>query len=213
MITTNSHTLRGVLLFFFLTFSVLIVRGQQTLVGVNTNKPTEDLHVKGTLRVGNLPVIGEKHYGTPALTATPSTVYSGKNALLVDKNGVLGKAIAQPRWTFYMPPILLPLDPTYAKPGEYVTASTLYQIDLYARYKEQFLLQETTSSVRSNNSSSLPLFEKELLNFFVVYYDAEVFENVAVSNEGMLTYRVKANCNPTERTFMNILFSVKPISD
>jgi len=43
----------------------------------------------------------------------------------------------------------------------------------------------------------------------VTYYDTNVFYDVQMSNEGVMTYRMRSGAQPTGRTFFNIVLEVK----
>ena len=45
--------------------------------------------------------------------------------------------------------------------------------------------------------------------YFVTYYDAAVFDQVAVTASGILSYRLKSDFVVSERTYMNIVLQVK----
>lgn len=183
-------------------------------VGVGTRLPTEMLHVDGTVRIGTLPLNGEKK--TYEGNYQPNTPFAERYVLVANKQGVLGRSRGLPQWVFYMPPILLPLCKETAAPGEYTdesnaTTDGLFVVDLYAHYQQQFGMTQTASQVRSNNSV-LPdgvVWSKEQLMFFVTYYDNSYFQDVTVSDEGVLRYRVKKNVDPSEQTYMNIVFRVR----
>ncbi|MGI9526366.1 MAG: hypothetical protein ACR2MS_04560 [Weeksellaceae bacterium] len=63
-------------------------------VGVNTNKPTEALHIEGTARIKELPLTGSANsiYTQPNGTAstTKNQPFNATKTLVVDQNGVLG---------------------------------------------------------------------------------------------------------------------------
>ncbi len=45
----------------------------------------------------------------------------------------------------------------------------------------------------------------EVIDYFVTYYDAAVFDQVAVTASGILSYRLKFDFVVSERTYMNIV--------
>ena len=45
----------------------------------------------------------------------------------------------------------------------------------------------------------------EVIDYFVTYYDAAVFDQVAVTASGILSYRLKSDFVVSERTYMNIV--------
>lgn len=84
-------------IFLLLLFIVpIFLLSQVGKVGVNSKSPTETLHVNGTLRIGNLPADGATNaISTTAaggLDATQSQTFTQSKMLVVDNNGVVGKA-------------------------------------------------------------------------------------------------------------------------
>ena len=81
-------------------------------VGVNTQNPTENLHVNGTLRVQKLPTdneagaIGTKADGSAS--ANFDQTFNAKYVVTADKNGVLGRAAGADPSFFYMPALFVP---------------------------------------------------------------------------------------------------------
>ena len=185
------------------------------------------MDVNGTLRVAVLPEDGQQLiFTTSDGKAAPdfNQRYTANRVVVADKNGVLGFAPSVPEGFFYMPPVLLPLSKfaldrdftdasIYKMIGiTYVTSGT-FSVDLYKLYKKQFQNPQQKSSATSN----LPVHEASNLNFFVIYYDSEVFSDVALTPAGVLTYTVRKQpvngvwkeIGPTEKTFMNVVFSLK----
>ena len=185
------------------------------------------MDVNGTLRVAVLPEDGQQLiFTTSDGKAAPdfNQRYTANRVVVADKNGVLGFAPSVPEGFFYMPPVLLPLSKfaldrdftdasIYKMIGISYTTSGTFSVDLYKLYKKQFQNPQQKSSATSN----LPVHEASNLNFFVIYYDSEVFSDVHVSPAGVLTYTVKKQIvngvwkeiGPTEKTFMNVVFSLK----
>ena len=215
--------LSGVALCFALTTQAQVNKK----VAVGTRNPTETLDVNGTLRVAVLPEDGQELiFTTSDGKAAPefNQRYTANRVVVADKNGVLGFAPSVPEGFFYMPPVLLPLSKfaldrdftdasIYKMIGiTYVTSGT-FSVDLYKLYKKQFQNPQQKSSATSN----LPVHEASNLNFFVIYYDSEVFSDVALTPAGVLTYTVRKQpvngvwkeIGPTEKTFMNVVFSLK----
>ncbi len=215
--------LSGVALCFALTTQAQVNKK----VAVGTRNPTETLDVNGTLRVAVLPEDGQQLiFTTSDGKAAPdfNQRYTANRVVVADKNGVLGFAPSVPEGFFYMPPVLLPLSKfaldrdftdasIYKMTGITYTTSGTFNVDLYKLYKKQFQNPQQKSSATSN----LPVHEASNLNFFVIYYDSEVFSDVHVSPAGVLTYTVKKQpvngvwkeIGPTEKTFMNVVFSLK----
>lgn len=183
---------------------------QSYLVGVNTRTPTENLHVNGTFRVGTLPTTGTTqvlYYSSN----TPSGTFTENMLLVADANGVLGRSAGAIEFFFYMPPIMLPLH-DYAASTDEKSVAGVFSIDLYQHYTKQFGMADATSSACSpsgtTSSGKLPVRPVGRLRFYVTYYDETVFENIQISDQGVLSYKVK-NATPTDRTFVNVIFGVK----
>lgn len=154
--------------------------------------------------------------------------------VVVDPTGVLKSVVsasleaeyALPKY-FYMPSVLVPVDESEiidlnatndATVDEYFSyaAEGTFTVNLYKMYKDQFsgLKANSVSSEGSNiidriNKPSLPILTDDKLIYHITWYDARVFEEVAVSATGVLTYKVKANAPITFGSFMNIVFEVR----
>lgn len=108
---------------------------------------------------------------------------------------------------FYMPSVLLPTD---ASDPSYNAATGSFVIDLYTNaYSKQFGLTDASSSTKSNGATTLPILQSNAFEYFVTYYDNTVFQNVSVSNTGVLTYKLPSVVNVSDKTFMNIIFKLK----
>ncbi|MCL1867864.1 MAG: hypothetical protein FWF72_02790 [Paludibacter sp.] len=111
---------------------------------------------------------------------------------------------------FYMPSIVLPTDPsTMPDATNYSYSGSTFTVNLYNIYKQQYGYTVAGSSARSLSSATLNSFDADKLNYFVIYYDNTVFQSVAVSAAGVLTYQLKSGYTVTEKTFMNIMFQEK----
>ncbi|WP_353126836.1 hypothetical protein, partial [Parapedobacter pyrenivorans] len=103
---------------------------------------------------------------------------------------------------FYMPSIIIP-----TAPDQLENPATFGTIDLYEQYQGQF------GTPRVSNPGAtipLPVLPRIELDYHVTWFDENVFENVNVSDLGILTYTVKTNADVTIGSFMNIVFAVKP---
>lgn len=111
---------------------------------------------------------------------------------------------------FYMPSIVLPTD---QNDPAYDTALSQFSVDLYSRYAAQFTFTSSlpagSNKVASSSEARLPVYESNELYYFVTYYDDTVFEEVKISSEGKLTYKLKTAFTYTDKTFMNVVFKVK----
>lgn len=198
------------LCFLTLTLIPAGLMAQNERVGVQTKTPTEQLDVKGTVRVEGLPKKGVKI--TTAVNgtydATKAQGFTPERVVVADANGVLGSMFAAWPLFFYMPSCVMPTDQTAA---EY--DGTEFKVDLYKLYKDQFTPSATPPAagtfalVASPSAGLLPIEQKNELGYFVTYYDDKVFKDVKVDDNGMLTYKLVASPAPvTENTFMNIVF-------
>lgn len=112
---------------------------------------------------------------------------------------------------FYMPSIVVP-----------TTVNTRHEVNLYQEYIKQYA-HENISNVYKDDKSIIPssdrpiassvgasplkTYRKNDLDYFVVYYDNNVFTNLSITEEGVLTYTVTAEGakNISAQTFMNIV--------
>lgn len=188
-------------------------------VGVNTKNPTENLHVNGTMRVHTLPLNNTAN----AISTKPdgslddsgnNQPFNAKYIVTADANGVLGRALGVEPLFFYMPAVCLPLkdedikDPYSAKVGSYT------EVYLYKVFAHQYGLTATPGlpTVVKSNASAEILHTTPTANqfdYFITYYDEAVFEDLSVTADGVLKYKVKAGVKPTAKTFMNIVFKKK----
>ncbi|SHF45303.1 hypothetical protein [Dysgonomonas macrotermitis] len=109
---------------------------------------------------------------------------------------------------FYMPSIVLPTD---INDGSYNAGTGTFTIDLYKAYSEQFGLASANASswVKSPSATALPVLANSAFEYLITYYDNTVFQNVAVTDAGVLTYKLPTTVAVSEKTFMNIIFKLK----
>jgi len=107
---------------------------------------------------------------------------------------------------FYMPAFLLPVD---TSDPAYNSGSQTFTINLHAEYAKQFGLTQPASSVKNPSATTLPVYANSELDYFITYFDSAVFSNVAVTNTGVMTYKLVSSPVFSEKTFMNIVFQVK----
>ena len=167
-------------------------------VGVQTKTPTEQLDVKGTVRVETLPKKGD------AITTGANGAYNNQSpftpnrVVIADANGVLGSKFAAWPLFFYMPSCIMPTDQTAAEYN-----GTEFSVDLYELYKNQFSIPATPAA----GAVTLVSSPSADLGYFVTYYDSKVCKDVKVDDNGVLTYKLVSNPAPvTEYTYMNIVF-------
>ncbi|MGJ1448008.1 beta strand repeat-containing protein, partial [Sphingobacterium spiritivorum] len=147
------------------------------------------------------------------LQNTAAAAYNGTNGISTDRvvvadaSGVLKQVKATMPKFFYMPSIIVPTaaDQFVAETG--VSGESFGTINLYDRYKKQF---GTPMAQNAAVTTALPVLPSGELDYYITWYDTNVFASVSVSNAGILTYTVKANADVTIGSFMNIVFAVKP---
>lgn len=199
----------------------LQAQSREDAVGVGVRVPTEDLHVKGGVRVQSLPKPGT---ASSVYTKTDGSLSAGgrdqafdaaaHRVLQADANGVIGNAMGGKPLFFHMPCIVLPLET--ASPY-YKAASGMFEINLYQRYAEQFTNPVGTPAVGSPaatravspSAGALPVEQPLDLEYYVTYYDSQVFTDVSIDNQGLLKYKVIPGAEATEYTFMDVIFKLK----
>ncbi|MHC5309656.1 beta strand repeat-containing protein [Myroides sp. LJL116] len=81
-------------------------------------------------------------------------------------------------------------------------------MDLYQQYATQFQ-EPMVSNPGAGTNPALPIIDSSKLNYFITYYDKDVFSDVSLSNEGVMSYSIKANAVPTGKTYFNIVLQIK----
>lgn len=144
-------------------------------------------------------------YNTASVSdVTPGYYYwSGSrwNRLVTEAQGAIPKF-------FYMPSIAMPTSSAHFVTGDGFTESGgVFRVNLHGRYQAQFATPEVKNPTQT---TTLPTLPANKLDYYITSYDKAVFESVAVSNAGVLTYKIKTTAQVTAATFMNIVFAVKP---
>lgn len=186
-------------------------------VSINSGSASEILYVDGTVRIGRLPYDGAttgiytKRDGSASTTADQP--FSANNEVVVDSNGVLGRSTRALPQFFYLPSIVMPTTPEAVTPLDYATyngANEVYTVNLYQVYDRQYgmLYQH---ALKSPGAGDLPrLSDAYKFAYFITYYDKQVFTDVAVTNNGILTYKINSVALKSARTYMNVI--LKPLS-
>ena len=122
---------------------------------------------------------------------------------------------------FYAPSIALPTDIAGVSTDSsstiwYDSATSMFNVKLFEIYKSQFDLSGNVSGVKksalkSPSATSIPVLNKTDLEYFVTYFDNQVFDpsKITLDDNGILKYSILSNPMVTENTFMNIVFKVK----
>ncbi|SKB95720.1 hypothetical protein SAMN05660226_03986, partial [Parapedobacter luteus] len=194
--------------------------------GVNIDATSGDIKLGGnlteatTITNDGYPLTIATGGTATSITGLPQTEQADYNAITgatgdqlvsVDADGLLKQLKAAMPKFFYMPSVIIPIasdqleDPLT---GESFNDGTRQgTIDLYGRYAAQF-----GSPMASNAGATtiLPVLPANELDYHIAWYNSSVFENVSVSDAGILTYTVKADADVTVGSFMNVVFAIKP---
>lgn len=200
-------------------------------VGINTDDPKATLHIKADKdNKDNNPGLIIPNVSMDKLNAEgheeSTLVYysDGSNSTYINQNtGSTTENIGSKKgfyyydgtdWQriirkaqFYMPSIVTP------------TTVGTHTINLYEEYIKQYADSNgsNTSNKQApnrswniqtdNSNNSLKTYAKDDLDYFVVYYDSNVFTNLSITEDGVLTYTVTAEGakNISAQTFMNIV--------
>lgn len=200
-------------------------------VGINTDDPKATLHIKADKNNKDnnpgliIPTVSKDKLDTGEPVESTLVYYSdGSNSAYINQNtGSTTENIGSKKgfyyydgtdWQriirkaqFYMPSIVMP------------TTVGTHTINLYEEYIKQYADSNGSNTfnkqapnrswnIQTNNSNnSLKTYAKNDLDYFVVYYDNNVFTDLSITEEGVLTYTVTAEGakNISAQTFMNIV--------
>jgi len=203
----------------FETVTTVVVNPDGTFTYTDENGDMTDIDILSFLVVNNGLTKTDNTIQLGGELIQPTTITAGAtNTLAVDglqtgaytdnlvvahpATGVLKQMKAAMPKFFYMPSIIVHTAADQVPPGE-----TFGTIDLYSKYQEQF---GSPQVVNPGANTNLPVLPANELDYFITWYDDTVFENVSVSNTGVLTYGVKQTADVSIGSFMNIVFTVKP---
>lgn len=87
-------------------------------------------------------------------------------------------------------------------------AATGVTVDLYNKFKEQFLGTAPTFVHSAGAPPAIPYVPAaDKLYYYITYYDPAVFSNISISKSGVMTYDVTPAA--TDATHINIIFVVQ----
>lgn len=202
-------------------------------VGINTDDPKATLHIKADKNNKDnnpgliIPDVSKDKLDTGEPVESTLVYYSdGSNSAYINQNtGSTTENIGSKKgfyyydgtdWQriirkaqFYMPSIVTP------------TTQGDHSINLYEEYLKQYAHKNASNIDTRDNinipndrpiasregASPLKTYRKNDLDYFVVYYDNNVFTNLSITEDGVLTYTVTAEGakNISAQTFMNIV--------
>lgn len=162
--------------------------------------------------------IGTDNTNTLAIQGLQTGSTTDRVVVADPTSGILKQLKAALPKFFYMPSIIIPTALDHI-PQEYNTGPLLGamtfndiaktgSINLHAIYAAQFN-GISGSSVKSPGAGTLPVvIQPNELNYYITWYDNTLFDNVAVTDAGILTYHVSSS-TADEGSFMNIVFEVR----
>lgn len=80
-------------------------------------------------------------------------------------------------------------------------------VDVYDEYRKQFGSPMLVSS--NANADSLPVLDRDELDYYVLFYDEDILYDVEISNDGKLKYSVDGDVEVNMETYFNIVFGVR----
>lgn len=217
---------------FLLLLGISSIGLLQAQVGVYTDSP------KATLDIYANSLDGSTAEGMSAPRLTLSELASKDSKYLADQTGALvyitdvtGTATNKTRniisagyyyfdgtlWQtvgpdkgfkfIYKPSLLLPTD---TSDPAYNSSTQTFTVDLYSNYAGQYGMTNSSTSIKSPSATTLPVLKTTDFEYLVTYYDNTVYQDVAVSPAGVLTYKLPATPPTiTDKTYMNIIFKIK----
>ncbi|MFC7525385.1 hypothetical protein ACFQRK_15595, partial [Parapedobacter sp. GCM10030251] len=170
---------------------------------IETVDPATEGHVKLGGPLTEETTIETDATNTLAITGLQPGNLDQDNLLMADANGVL-KTVSTNKFVrfFYMPSVVF--DTSNPDPTGPMRTKNLYQ-----EYVNQFTGTGTPGLVGSTGApETIPyLPQAEDLYYYITYYDDDVFADLSIDENGVLSYRVIGPGTPT--SFMNIVFVIK----
>lgn len=165
-------------------------------------------------------------------TALPTGFYYWKaNVVNGTDNGTwiaVGSEVSSMPKFFYMPSVVLPttlaqsqtINPAYLGVGdttnpqfvnkygmEYNQSTKVFTINLYNIFSAQFTSPFKTSSSATGLSGFV--LNSNHYEYYITKVDTTVFEDVTLSDDGVLTYKVIENAVARDGSYMNIVLKAK----
>lgn len=228
--------MKKVILTIGILAGVSSIFAQEGRVGINTNDPKATLHIEAYnkdnnkdnnpgLIIPNVSKDNESILNGNGHVASTLVYYSGgsDSAYINQDSNSTTENIGSKKgfyyydgtdWQriirkaqFYMPSIVTP------------TTVGTHTINLYEEYIKQYADSNGSNTfdkqapnrswnIQTNNSNNhLKTYAKDDLDYFVVYYDNNVFTSLNITDKGVLTYEVTTESakNISAQTFMNIV--------
>lgn len=178
--------------FLFCLFLLCLVYGRSQNTGIGTTQAKNSLHIsapadnpiKDPIRIDSL---------QPYLSAGDTTLLVCDPDSGVVRYMPIDKLVAKSK-IFYPPSI--PISITATTTGE--------TLDLHQTYLNLF----SSPMVSSPSAGSLPTYSETELDYYVLDYDTDTFENVSISDQGIMTYDIKA-IPAGNSAYFNVVFKVR----
>lgn len=151
--------------------------------------------------------------GLAEIDRTPKTIKVSAPGPYYFDGEIWQAGVPQSPQFFYMPAVIFDTS---------ATGSSLTR-DLYTDYVNQFTginpyyiahgaagssMSYTGGLIASTNApTSMQVFDSNEMYYYITYYDEEVFANLSIDENGVLTYDIIGNANDT--SYMNIVFVIK----
>ncbi len=160
-------------------------------VGVGTSTPDARLDVEG----GSLR-LSDYGGGTYIDTASQSTPADAVYMLGVEADGdIVSMNTAKSAKVFYPPALVIDAS----------TTGTNFTKDLHAEYVLRFGMPDVAST---GAPAAIPTYDEDELFYYVTDYDSNVFSNVQIDRNGLMTYNID-NTPADNCSVMNVVFVVK----
>ncbi|MGV4414802.1 hypothetical protein [Chryseobacterium sp. T1] len=116
---------------------------------------------------------------------------------------------------FYMPSIILPTNSNDALIGTgeaadytYDNTNQIYKVKTYKLFNKKFTSPVAASSTTTANLSEFVQNASDY-DYYVISVDSNVFTNVSIDADGILTYKINSNAIIRNGSFMNIVLRVR----
>lgn len=141
----------------------------------------------------------------------PKGFYSWSGAAWIPLNAAPAASAASKY--FYMPSIILPTNHNDILIGTgeaadytYDNANQIYKVKIYNLFSKKF-----TSPVATSSTTNLSEFVQTAsdYDYHIVSVDSNVFSNVSIDADGILSYKINSNAIIRNGSFMNIILRVR----
>ncbi len=112
--------------------------------------------------------------------------------------------------TYYLPDIIMPTRKSQLeKYMSYDIDKKLFAVDLYQLYHKNFVGLKKSTTVSSPGAPEIPNISKKHLHYYILYFDDQIYQEVNINEEGILTYKIKNSTANSSKRAMNLGFKIK----